>query len=48
VRLTGNLGRIAVAADVISGGLFCSDNVFDLDNEGLPNTVTGRITCEFE
>ena len=33
VHLTGNQGPIAVATDTIAGGLFCSNNTFDLDNE---------------
>ena len=48
VHLAGNLGRIAVGGNAISGGLFCNNNVFDLENEGLPNAVTGQVTCEFE
>jgi hypothetical protein len=47
VHLTGNTGPIAVASDTIAGGLFCSNNAFDLDNEGLSNVVTGAIRCNF-
>ena len=35
VHLTGNRGPIAVAANTIAGGLFCSNNAFDLDDEGI-------------
>lgn len=52
VHLTGNLGRIAVAGDSISGGLFCNNNVFDLDDEhdtgAPPSVITGKVTCKFE
>ena len=48
VHLTGNQGPIAVATNTISGGLFCSNNAFDLDDEGSPSVVTGAIRCEFE
>ena len=48
VHLTGNQGPIAVAGDTIAGGLFCSNNVFDPFDEGMPNVVTGAIRCEFE
>jgi len=48
VHLTGNLGWMAVAGNTISGGLFCSNNVFDLFDEGLPSKVTGETTCKFE
>lgn len=48
VYLNGNQGPIAVASNIIAGGLFCSKNVFDLEDEGLPNKVTGAITCKFE
>jgi hypothetical protein len=47
VHLTGNQGPIAVAGDTIAGGLFCSDNAFDLFDEGMSNVVTGAIRCEF-
>src|SRR6478609_7312749 len=47
VHLTANTGPIAVASDTIAGGLFCSNNAFDLDNEGLSNVVTGAIRCNF-
>jgi hypothetical protein len=48
VHLNGNLGPIAVASNTIAGGLFCSNNAFDLEDEGSPSVVTGAITCEFE
>jgi hypothetical protein len=47
VHLTGNQGPIAVASNRIAGGLFCSNNAFDLDNEGLSNVITGAIRCKF-
>lgn len=51
VHLTGNQGPIAVANDTIAGGLFCSNNAFDLDDEldrgGAPPVVTGAIRCKF-
>jgi len=47
VHLRGNLGPIAVASNKIAGGLFCTNNAFDLDNEGLSNVVTGPIRCKF-
>jgi len=47
VHLSGNSGLIAVASNTISGGLFCSNNAFDLENEGFANTVTGAVTCKF-
>src|SRR4030095_14032263 len=40
VHLTGNRGPIAVATNTISGGLFCSNNAFNLDDEGSPSVVT--------
>jgi hypothetical protein len=48
VHLSGNSGPIAVASNRIAGGLFCSNNAFDLDNEGLSNAITGAIRCKFE
>jgi hypothetical protein len=48
VHLTGNLGPIAVAFNTIAGGLFCTNNAFDLDDEGTPSVVTGAVTCEFK
>ena len=47
VHLSGNSGPIAVASNRIAGGLFCSNNAFDLDNEGLSNVITGAIRCKF-
>jgi hypothetical protein len=51
VHLTGNQGPIVVANDTIAGGLFCSNNAFDLDDEhdtgGAPPIVTGPIRCKF-
>jgi hypothetical protein len=52
VHLTGNQGPIVVSRDTIAGGLFCINNVFDLDDEhetgGTRPVVTGAIRCEFE
>jgi hypothetical protein len=47
VHLSGNSGPIAVASNRIAGGLFCANNAFDLDNEGLSNVITGAIRCKF-
>ena len=47
VHLTGNQGAIAVGGNTIKGGLFCSNNATDLDDEGNPSVVTGPIRCEF-
>jgi len=47
VHLSGNRGLIAVAANTISGGLVCSNNAFDLEDEGSPSTITGAIRCKF-
>jgi|GEM_PF-1877650 len=47
VHLTGNSGPIALASNTIAGGLFCSKNAFDLDNEGLSNVITGPVRCKF-
>ena len=48
VRLIGNHGHIAVAGNTIAGGLFCANNAFDLEDEGMTNVVTGPIRCKFE
>ena len=47
VHLSGNRGRIVVAGDTIAGGLFCSNNTFDLEDEGMASVVTGAIRCKF-
>lgn len=47
VHLTGNQGAIAVAFNTIKGGLFCSNNKFNLDDEGGPSVVTGPVRCKF-
>ena len=48
VHLIGNQGPIAVASNLINGGLFCKNNaVPDVDDEGMPSVVTGETTCEF-
>jgi hypothetical protein len=47
VFLTGNAGFLAVSDNTIAGGLICSNNVHDLEDEGVPNKVTGKVTCEF-
>jgi len=48
IHLSGNQGMIAVATNTISGGLFCSDNAFNMDDEGSPSVVTGPVRCAFE
>jgi len=48
VFLTDNLGWIAVVGNTIAGGLFCSNNAFDLVDENSPSKVTGKTTCKFE
>ena len=47
VRLSGNLGVIAVATNTIAGSLRCRNNAFDLVDEGSPNIITGAVTCDF-
>jgi hypothetical protein len=47
VHLAGNQGAIAVASNTIKGGLFCSNNKSNLDDEGSPSVVTGPIRCKF-
>ena len=47
VHLSGNRGPIAVASNRIAGALICSNNAFDLEDEGLPNIITGAIRCKF-
>ena len=47
VHLSGNSGVMAVAANTIAGGLFCSKNLFDLVDEGMPNITTGAVRCNF-
>ena len=47
VHLTGNQGPIVVSRGTIAGGLFCTNNAFDLEDEGIPTRVTGPIRCEF-
>ena len=49
VHLTGNQGPIVVSVDTIDGGLFCSNNAFDLDDEGRTRSVlvTGAMRCKF-
>ena len=47
VRLSGNSGVMAVASNTIAGGLFCSKNLFDLVDEGMPSIITGQVTCNF-
>ena len=48
VHLTGNQGAIAVASNIIKGGLFCSNNSDSLDDEGHPSVITGPVRCDFE
>jgi hypothetical protein len=47
VYLSGNQGPITVSSDVIVGGLFCVNNVSDLDDEGTPSVIIGAIRCKF-
>jgi hypothetical protein len=47
VHLSGNHGVIVVSTDTIDGGLFCSNNAFDIDDEGTPSVITGQLHCEF-
>src|SRR5262249_3238022 len=47
VQLSGNQGRIVVATNIISGGLFCRNNAHDLGDEGSPNVITGAVRCTF-
>jgi hypothetical protein len=47
VRLSGNHGPIAVASNTIAGGLVCSNNTFDLEDEGSPSIITGPTRCKF-
>jgi len=47
VHLSGNQGHIAVAFNTIAGGLFCSNNAFELADEGHPSLITGKVTCQF-
>jgi hypothetical protein len=47
VHLSGNSGLISVSANIIAGGLFCSKNTFDLEDEGSPSIITGAVTCKF-
>lgn len=47
VHLTGNQGAIAVAFNTIKGGLFCSKNAFNLDDENGPSVITGPVRCKF-
>ena len=47
VHLANNAGPITVSADVIKGGLFCKNNASDLEDEGTPSVIIGRIACVF-
>jgi hypothetical protein len=47
VQLSGNRGPIAVASNRIAGALLCNNNAGDLEDEGLPNLVTGTVRCKF-
>jgi hypothetical protein len=48
VSLIGNQGLIAVAGNRISGHLFCSGNLFNPDDEGMKNSVSGQVSCTFK
>jgi hypothetical protein len=47
VQLSGNRGPIAVATVTIAGALLCSNNAFDLEDEGSPSLITGAVRCKF-
>jgi len=47
VHVTGSQGMMAIAGNTISGGLFCSNNAFDPEDEGMENIVSGTVRCEF-
>jgi hypothetical protein len=47
VYLRGNKGPIAIASNTISGALVCSNNAFDLEDEGSPSIITGAVRCTF-
>jgi hypothetical protein len=47
VHLSGNRGPIAVATNRIAGPLLCSNNAFDLEDEGSPSLITGAVRCKF-
>jgi hypothetical protein len=47
IRLTGNLGPIAIATNRIAGALFCSRNAFNPEDEGSPSIITGGTNCVF-
>jgi len=48
VHVTGSQGMIAIADNAISGGLFCGNNAFDPEDEGMENVVTGQVRCDFQ
>jgi hypothetical protein len=48
VVLMGNQGDIVVSEARIAGGLWCSNNVFDLGTEGNQNMISGKVTCKFK
>lgn len=47
VQVTGSQGMMAIAGNTISGGLTCSNNAFDPEDEGMENIVSGAVRCEF-
>lgn len=47
VYLRNNHGPIAVSNNTISGALVCSNNAFDLEDEGSPSIITGAVRCNF-
>jgi len=47
VHLMGNKGLIVISANIISGGLFCTNNASAPDDEGTPSIITGAIHCNF-
>lgn len=48
VVLMGNQGKIVVSEARISGGLFCSNNAFNLESEGNQNLISGKVSCKFQ
>jgi hypothetical protein len=48
LSLIGNQGQITVAGNRISGHLFCSGNVFNANDEGMKNIVSGQVSCTFK
>jgi len=47
VHLTGNTGAMVISSDIIHGGLFCTNNRYNPEDEGTPSIITGATTCDF-